>query len=199
MIINELSPHPLARTKKRRKGRGIGSGLGKTSGRGMKGAGARSGAGLRTGFEGGQMPLMRRIPKRGFTNNFAKEYSVVNISVLNENFKSGETVTAEILKQKGIISKIEPYGLKILGDGEITAALKVRASAYTKSAQEKIAKAGGSAEIIKAEKKITGGEPVKTAAGSTPAAKVASVDKPTASAAKKTTAKAAPKTKTVTK
>jgi large subunit ribosomal protein L15 len=148
MLINELSPHPLARTKLRRKGRGIGSGLGKTSGRGMKGAGARSGAGLRTGFEGGQMPLMRRIPKRGFTNNFAKEYSIVNVSVLAENFKANETVTAEILKEKGIISKIEPYGLKILGDGEIKVALKVKANAYTKAAIEKIKKAGGTAEIL---------------------------------------------------
>ena len=149
MIINELSPHPLARTKVRRKGRGMGSGQGKTSGRGQKGAGSRSGAGLRTGFEGGQMPLVRRIPKRGFTNsNFAKEYSIVNVSALAENFKSGETVTAEILKQKGIISKIEPYGLKILGDGTIKIALKVKANAYTKSAIEKIKKAGGTADII---------------------------------------------------
>jgi large subunit ribosomal protein L15 len=152
MIINELSPHPLARTKQRRKGRGMGSGLGKTSGRGMKGAGARSGAGLRTGFEGGQMPLIRRIPKRGFTNNFAKEYSIVNIGTLSAVFKAGETVSAEILKQKGIISKIEPYGLKILGDGEIKIALKVSANAYTKSAVEKIKKAGGVADIIKTEK-----------------------------------------------
>lgn len=149
MLINELSPHPSERTKLRRKGRGIGSGLGKTSGRGMKGAGARSGAGLRTGFEGGQMPLMRRIPKRGFTNNFAKEYSIVNISALAENFKTNETVTAEILKEMGIISKIEPYGLKVLGDGEIKVALKVKANAYTKSAAEKIKKAGGTAEILK--------------------------------------------------
>jgi large subunit ribosomal protein L15 len=118
----------------------------------MKGAGARSGAGVRTGFEGGQMPLIRRIPKRGFTNNFAKEYSIVNVSVLNDNFKADETVTAEILKQKGIISKIEPYGLKVLGDGEIKIALKVLANAYTKSAIDKIKTAGGEATVIKNEK-----------------------------------------------
>lgn len=143
MIINELSPHPLARTKKRRKGRGMGSGLGKTSGRGMKGAGSRSGAGLRTGFEGGQMPLIRRIPKRGFTNNFAKEYSTVNIGRLNE-FKDNAVIDADVLLKKGIISKIEPYGLKILGDGELKVALNVKAAAWTKQAEEKIKKSGGS-------------------------------------------------------
>jgi large subunit ribosomal protein L15 len=149
MIINELSPHPLARTKIRRKGRGIGSGLGKTSGRGMKGAGSRSGAGLRTGFEGGQMPLIRRIPKRGFTNsNFAKEYSVVNVEVLNA-FKAGTVVNEELLLQKGIIAKKQPYGLKVLGSGELKVSLKVNASAFTKGAEEKIKKAGGEAVKIK--------------------------------------------------
>jgi large subunit ribosomal protein L15 len=140
VIINELSPHPLARTKLRRKGRGMGSGLGKTSGRGMKGAGARSGAALRSGFEGGQMPLIRRIPKRGFTNAFTKEYSVINVGDLN-GIKG--VVSAETLLQKGIISKIEKYGLKILGNGELKSALKIQAAAWTKQAEEKIKKAGG--------------------------------------------------------
>ncbi len=142
MIINELSPHPLARTRKRRVGRGIGSGMGKTSTRGQKGAGQRSGAGLRTGFEGGQMPLMRRLPKRGFTNNFAKEYAIVNVSALN-GFKANATVNADVLLEKGIISKVGEYGIKILGDGELKVALKITANAWTKDAEKKIKKAGG--------------------------------------------------------
>ena len=142
MIINELSPHPLARTKQRRVGRGIGSGMGKTSTRGQKGAGARSGAGLRTGFEGGQMPLMRRLPKRGFTNNFAKEYAIVNVGDLN-GFKANATVNADVLLEKGIIAKVGDYGIKILGDGELKVALKITANAWTKEAEKKIKKAGG--------------------------------------------------------
>lgn len=142
MIINELSPHPLARTKKHRIGRGIGSGMGKTSTRGQKGAGQRSGAGLRTGFEGGQMPLMRRLPKRGFTNIFSKEYAIVNVGALN-TFKANSKVDAAILLEKGIISKVGEYGVKILGDGELKVALKVTANAWTKEAEKKIKKAGG--------------------------------------------------------
>ncbi len=142
MIINELSPHPLAKTKKRRVGRGIGSGMGKTSTRGQKGAGQRSGAGLRTGFEGGQMPLSRRLPKRGFTNIFSKEYAIVNVSALN-SFKANSNVDAAILLEKGIISKVGEYGVKILGDGELTVALKITANAWTKEAEKKIKKAGG--------------------------------------------------------
>lgn len=142
MIINELSPHPLARTKKRRLGRGIGSGMGKTSTRGMKGAGGRSGANLRPGFEGGQMPLVRRVPKRGFTNKFAKEYTIVNVRDLNE-FKANATVNAQVLLERGIISKISEYGLKVLGDGELKVALQVSANAWTKEAEKKIKKAGG--------------------------------------------------------
>ncbi len=142
MIINELAPHPLARTKKHRIGRGIGSGMGKTSTRGQKGAGQRSGAGLRTGFEGGQMPLMRRLPKRGFTNIFSKEYAIVNVGDLNE-FKANSKVDAAILLEKGIISKVGAYGVKILGDGELKVALKVTANAWTKEAEKKIKKAGG--------------------------------------------------------
>ena len=142
MLINELSPHPNARTRKTRKGRGIGSGIGKTSGRGQKGAGARSGAGVRTGFEGGQIPLVRRIPKRGFTNNFAKEYSIVNVSDLAD-FKANSVINEKVLLEKGIIAKAQPYGLKVLGDGELEVALKVSAGAWTKGAEAKIKKAGG--------------------------------------------------------
>ena len=142
MIINELSPPPLARTKKHRIGRGIGSGMGKTSTRGQKGAGQRSGAGLRTGFEGGQMPLMRRLPKRGFTNILSKEYAIVNVGDLN-TFKANSKVDAAILLEKGIISKVGSYGVKILGDGELKVALKVTANAWTKEAEKKIKKAGG--------------------------------------------------------
>ena len=142
MIINELSPHPLAKTKKRRLGRGIGSGMGKTSTRGQKGAGQRSGAGLRTGFEGGQMPLIRRLPKRGFTNIFSKEYAIVKVGDFNQ-FKANAQVDAKILLEKGIISKVGSYGVKILGDGELKVALKITANAWTKEAEKKIKKAGG--------------------------------------------------------
>jgi large subunit ribosomal protein L15 len=148
MQIHELSPHPKAKFQSKRLGRGIGSGLGKTAGKGHKGQWARSGGGVPVGFEGGQMPLKRRLPKHGFTNNFSKEYSYVNVSQLND-FKKGEIVTAELLKERGILSKIEEYGLKILGDGELNVALTVRANAFTKGAAEKITKAGGNAEVIK--------------------------------------------------
>jgi len=147
MQIHELSPHPKAKFQSKRLGRGIGSGLGKTSGKGHKGQWARSGGGVKIGFEGGQMPLTRRLPKHGFTNNFAKEYSYVNVSALND-FKKGEVITAELLKERGILSKIEPWGLKVLGDGELKIAVTVRANAFTKGALEKIAKAGGKAEVI---------------------------------------------------
>ena len=148
MQIHELSPHPKAKRPAKRLGRGIGSGLGKTSGKGHKGQWARSGGGVPVGFEGGQMPLTRRLPKRGFTNNFRKEYSCVNVGALG-GFKAGTVITAELLKEKGILAKIEPYGLKILGNGELTVALTVKAAAFTKGAKEKIEKAGGKAEQIK--------------------------------------------------
>ena len=147
MQLHELSPHPKAKRPAKRLGRGIGSGLGKTSGKGHKGQWARSGGGVPVGFEGGQMPLTRRIPKTGFTNNFAKEYSCVNVSVLNA-FKKGDIITAEFLKERGVLSKIEPYGLKVLGEGNISVALTVKASAFTKGAKEKIEKAGGKTEVI---------------------------------------------------
>ena len=147
MQIHELRPAPGAKTRKKQLGRGIGSGKGKTAGKGHKGQWARQGGGVRPGFEGGQMPLIRRLPKRGFTSNFRKVYSTINVGSLNE-LKKGTVVTAESLKKLGILSKIEPYGLKILGDGEITVALTVRATKFTKQAKEKIEKAGGKAEVV---------------------------------------------------
>jgi len=145
MQIHELSPHPKAKRPAKRLGRGIGSGLGKTSGKGHKGQWARSGGGVPVGFEGGQMPLTRRLPKYGFTNSFAKEYSCINVGALN-GFKAGTTITAELLKEKGILAKIEKYGLKVLGNGELKVALTVKAAAFTKGAEDKIVKAGGKAE-----------------------------------------------------
>ncbi|MCL2570047.1 MAG: 50S ribosomal protein L15 [Firmicutes bacterium] len=142
MLINELSPAEGAKQREKRLGRGVGSGLGKTCGKGHKGQNARSGGGVRPGFEGGQIPLTRRLPKRGFTNNFEKEFSVINVSDLNQ-FKKGTVITAEFLLDFGLISKIQPYGLKILGDGELNVALTVHAAKFTKQAAEKIKKAGG--------------------------------------------------------
>jgi len=147
MQLHELSPHPKAKRPAKRLGRGTGSGLGKTSGKGHKGQWARSGGGVPVGFEGGQMPLIRRLPKRGFTNNFAKVYSTINVSDLND-FTKGTTITAELLLEKCILSKIEPYGLKVLGNGELKVALTVKAAKFTQGAQDKIKKAGGKVEII---------------------------------------------------
>lgn len=147
MRIQDLTPAPGSKTESRRLGRGIGSGLGKTSGKGHKGQWARSGGGVRPGFEGGQMPLLRRIPKRGFTNIFAKEYSIVNVGDL-ERFEDGTVVTAELLLEEGILSKIEHYGVKVLGDGTLTKKLTVQAKKFTQSAAEIIEKAGGKAEVL---------------------------------------------------
>ena len=119
MKIHELKPAEGSVSKSKRLGRGIGSGLGKTSGKGHKGQNARSGGGVRPGFEGGQMPLIRQLPKIGFTNNFRKVYTTINVGEL-EVLDAGTTVTAELLKSKNIISKIEPYGLKVLGNGTLT-------------------------------------------------------------------------------
>lgn len=146
MKIHQLSPAPNSRTSAKRLGRGIGSGLGKTSGKGHKGQWARSGGGVRIGFEGGQMPLARRLPKTGFDNAWKKVYTTVNVDVF-EAFDDGAVVTAEILLGAGLISKIEPYGLKVLGDGILTKNLTVKAAKFTKSAVEKIEKAGGKAEV----------------------------------------------------
>lgn len=146
MKLNELQPAAGARPKATRVGRGIGSGLGKTSGRGHKGQKARSGGGVRRGFEGGQMPLYRRIPKRGFTNIFKKEIVAVNLGELNR-FDAGTVVTPELLLQAGIIKSLKD-GVKILGEGELDRALTVQAGAFSKSASEKITAAGGKAEVI---------------------------------------------------
>ncbi|MDE6565857.1 MAG: 50S ribosomal protein L15 [Clostridia bacterium] len=147
MNIQNLAPAPGAKTESKRLGRGIGSGKGKTSGKGHKGQWARSGGGVRPGFEGGQMPLIRRIPKRGFTNIFAKEYSIVNVKDL-ERFEDGTVVNAELLLEVGVLSKVENYGLKVLGDGTLTKKLTVQAKKFTKSAAEIIEKAGGKAEVL---------------------------------------------------
>ncbi len=147
MNLNELSPAAGSKKAAFRVGRGHGSGNGKTSGKGHKGQNARSGGGVRPGFEGGQMPIYRRLPKRGFTNIFAKTYTEINLSDLN-GFENGATVTAETLKEAGIIKKVND-GIKVLGRGELTAKdLVVKAAKFTKSAEEKIANAGGKAEVI---------------------------------------------------
>ncbi len=146
MKLNELKPAEGSTTAARRVGRGTGSGLGKTSGKGHKGAKARSGGGKRPGFEGGQMPLTRQLPKRGFTNIFAKEYATVNVSDL-EVFEDGTEVTLELLLEKRIVRKALD-GLKVLGDGELTRKLTVKAVKFTGSAKEKIEAVGGTAEVI---------------------------------------------------
>ncbi len=145
MNLHELSPAAGSTHAGKRKGRGAGTGNGKTAGRDHKGQKARSGGGVRVGFEGGQMPLARRIPKRGFNNIFAKPLEIINLSALNA-FDNGETVTAEKLLEKGILSKCV-YGYKVLGNGKITKKLTVEASAFSKSAQEAIEAAGGKAEV----------------------------------------------------
>ena len=130
-----------------RKGRGPGSGNGKTGGRGHKGQKARSGGGVRPGFEGGQMPLTRQLPKRGFKNYFRVDYAAVNVSVLNA-FDNGAVVDAEALAQKGILKQLENGGLKILGGGDLEKKLTVRANAFSESAKQKIEAAGGAAEEV---------------------------------------------------
>ena len=147
MYINELSPVAGSTHVNKRKGRGHATGNGKTAGRGHKGQKARSGGGVRIGFEGGQMPLARRLPKRGFTNIFAKEYTVVNVGVLDK-LENGTVVTAELLKEMGVISKIEKDGLKVLGRGELTKKLDVKAAKFSETAKKAIEAAGGSAEVL---------------------------------------------------
>ncbi|KXO15976.1 50S ribosomal protein L15 [Peptoniphilus sp. GNH] len=149
MKLHNLRPAEGGGVKaKKRVGRGIGSGLGKTSGRGHKGQNARSGGGVRPGFEGGQMPLFRRLPKRGFTNIFAKETVAINVDTLN-SFEKGTVVTKELLIEKGIIKKSKAKdGVRILGNGELNVALTVQANHFSKSAAEKIEAAGGKAEVI---------------------------------------------------
>ena len=145
MKLHELHPAAGSTTAPKRLGRGVGSGLGKTSGKGHKGAKARSGGGKRPGFEGGQMPLYRRVPKRGFTNIYRVEYATVNVGRL-EIFENGTVVTVEMLKEAGLISKVMA-GVKILGNGELTKKLTVEAAKFTNSAKEKIEALGGKAEV----------------------------------------------------
>ena len=147
MKLHELTPVEGSAKKAWRKGRGPGSGNGQTAGRGHKGQNARSGGGVRPGFEGGQIPLYRRLPKRGFNNFlFKKEYAIINVELLDK-FNDGDTVTLETLVEQGII-KNELCGLKVLGRGEITKKLTVKATIFSASAKEKIEAAGGKAEVI---------------------------------------------------
>ena len=146
MKLHELQPAIGSTTAPKRLGRGVGSGLGKTSGKGHKGAKARSGGGKRPGFEGGQMPLYRRVPKRGFTNIFGTEYAEVNVERL-EVFNDGDTVTVAMLKEAGIIKKTLD-GVKIMGNGDLTKKLTVQANKFTAGAKEKIEAVGGKAEVI---------------------------------------------------
>ena len=146
MKLNELSPALGSKTEGKRKGRGAGSGNGKTAGRGHKGQNARSGGGVRPGFEGGQMPIYRRLPKRGFTNIFAKKYTEINVSDLNK-FEDGTVVDATLLKETGVISKTLD-GVVVLGRGELTKKVTVKVARVTKGAAEKIEKAGGKVEVI---------------------------------------------------
>ena len=146
MKLHELSPAEGSTKKVKRIGRGHGSGWGKTAGTGHKGQNARSGGGVRPGFEGGQTTLARRTPKRGFNNIFATEYTVINVSDL-EMFKDGTVVDTELLKAAGLIKK-ELDGVKVLGNGELTKNLTVKAAAFSATAKEKIEKAGGKAEVM---------------------------------------------------
>lgn len=146
MKLHELKPAVGARKSRKRLGRGMASGHGKTSGRGHKGQNARSGGGVRPGFEGGQNPIYRRLPKRGFHNPNRTEYAIVNLETLNR-FQEGTEVTPELLLESGVIRNLQD-GLKILGDGELSVKLTVKAHKFSKAAQEKITAVGGTAEVI---------------------------------------------------
>lgn len=146
MKLHELAPAPGSRKTRKRIGRGIGSGTGKTAGKGHKGQNARSGGGVRPGFEGGQNPLYRRLPKRGFHNISRKEYAIVNIEELNQ-FAAGTEVTPELLLETGII-RTPKSGIKVLGNGEVTVQLTVKANKFSQSAVDKIQAAGGKTEVI---------------------------------------------------
>jgi large subunit ribosomal protein L15 len=146
MKLHELSPAPGSKKERTRVGRGLGSGLGKTAGKGHKGQNARTGGGVRPGFEGGQMPIYRRLPKRGFFNKFGKEYTEVNVRELNR-FEAGTVVDPVLLVEAGVIKNVRD-GIRILGSGELEKALTVKANGFTKSAVEKIQAAGGKVEVI---------------------------------------------------
>jgi large subunit ribosomal protein L15 len=146
MKLNELSPAMGSTHVSKRKGRGHATGNGKTAGRGHKGQKARSGGGTRIGFEGGQMPLARRIPKRGFNNIFAKPLEAINVAAL-ERFESGAVIDAQALLDAGVLSKCR-YGFKVLGHGELTKSLTVKAAAFSEAAKSKIEAAGGKAEVV---------------------------------------------------
>ena len=147
MKLHELSPAPGSVKERKRIGRGAASGQGKTAGKGHKGQKARSGSNAHIGFEGGQMPLQRRIPKRGFVNIFAKEIATVNVAAINDKFEDGATVTIEALVESGLV-KNTLDGVKVLGQGELTKKLTVQANAFSASAKAKIEAAGGKAEVI---------------------------------------------------
>ena len=147
LSLNNLHPAKGSTHKKKRLGRGPGTGLGKTAGRGNKGQKSRSGYSSKTGFEGGQMPLHRRLPKRGFTNIFKKQWIEVRLGALENSFAADDEITPEVLHERGII-KTAKHDIVVLGNGEVTKALKVSAHRFTKSAREKIEKAGGSATVI---------------------------------------------------
>ena len=147
MKLHELSPAPGSVKERKRKGRGAASGQGKTAGKGHKGQKARSGSNAHIGFEGGQMPLQRRIPKRGFVNIFAKEIATVNVAAINDKFEDGATVTIGALVESGLVKKTLD-GVKVLGQGELTKKLTVQANAFSASAKAKIEAAGGKAEVI---------------------------------------------------
>ena len=146
MELSRLAPAPGSTKESKRKGRGVGTGNGKTGGRGHKGQKARSGGGIRRGFEGGQMPLARRLPKRGFNNVFAKPLEFVNIAAL-ECFEDGSVVDAQALLDSGLVRGCR-YGIKVLGNGELTKKLTVKAAAFSESAKAKIEAAGGKAEVV---------------------------------------------------
>ena len=149
MKIHTIQPAVGATTPEKRLGRGIGSGLGKTSGKGHKGQWARSGGGVRPGFEGGQTPIARRLPKRGFNNKWAITYDIVNVSDLEKKFENGETVTVEKLTEKRLISGKNNGGVKVLGNGQLTKKLTVQADKFSASAKQAIEAAGGVAEVRK--------------------------------------------------
>lgn len=147
LSLNNLQPAPGSTHRKKRVGRGPGSGLGKTSGRGHKGQKSRSGYSSRPGFEGGQMPLQRRLPKRGFTNIFKKQWIEISLAKIEANFNAGDSVTPEVLHERGLIKKAK-HDLVILGNGGVTKALNISSHRFTKTAKDKIEKAGGTATVI---------------------------------------------------